>query len=154
MNKKTIRDVDLNGRRVLMRVDFNVPIKDGKVSDDTRIAETLPTIRYILEHGASLVMMSHRGQPKGGKFDPEFTLKPAADRLSEILGRTVGFAPDCTGAETAAIVAALKPGDILLLENTRFHAEEEGKVKMPEGTPEEEVKAAKAEMKKKQEEFA
>lgn len=154
MNKKTIRDVDLNGKRVLMRVDFNVPIKEGKVSDDTRISETLPTIKYILEHGASLVMMSHRGQPKAAKYDPEFSLKPAAERLSEILGQTVLFAPDCVGPETAAMIKAMKAGDICLLENTRFNVEEEAKVKMPEATPEAEIKAAKAELKKQQESFA
>ena len=154
MNKKTIRDVDLNGKRVLMRVDFNVPMKDGKVSDDTRITETLPTIKYILDQGASIVMMSHRGKPKAGKFDAEFSLKPVAERLSEIIGKPVLFSPDCVGDETSSIVNGMKPGDLCLLENTRFHEEEEAKVKMPDGTPEDEVKAAKVAMKAKQEEFA
>ncbi len=154
MNKKTIRDVDLSGKRILMRVDFNVPIKDGKVADDTRISETLPTIKYILEKGGSIVMMSHRGQPKKPGYDPEFSLKPAAGKLAELIGRPVQFAPDCAGDEASRMASALKPGELLLLENTRFYPEEEAKVKMPEGTPEDEVKAAKAEMKKKQEEFA
>jgi len=154
MNKKTIRDVDLNGKRVLMRVDFNVPMKDGKVSDDTRITETLPTIKYILDQGASIVMMSHRGKPKAGKFDAEFSLKPVADRLSEIINKPVLFAADCVGAETSTMINGMKAGELCLLENTRFYAEEEGKVKMPDGTPEEEIKTAKAAMKVKQEEFA
>lgn len=154
MNKKTIRDVDLTGKKVLMRVDFNVPVKDDKVTDATRILGTIPTIEYILGRGASIVMMSHRGQPKKPGYDAAFSLKPAAERLAEELKRPVGFAKDCTGSETKAMVDAMKPGDLLLLENTRFYAEEEGKVKMPEGTPEEEVKAAKAEMKKRQKEFA
>ena len=101
MNKKTVRDVDFKGRRVLCRVDFNVPIKDGKVGDDTRITAALPTIQYVLDHGGSLVLMSHLGRPKGKGYEPEFSLKPVAGRLQELLGRPVKFGPDCIGAETA-----------------------------------------------------
>ena len=124
MNKKTVRDVDLKGKRVLMRVDFNVPMKDGKVSDDKRIRASLPTIEYVLEQGASLVLMSHLGRPKGGP-DPEFSLKPAAEALSALLNRPVKMAPDCVGAETEAMARALASGDVLMLENVRFHKEEE-----------------------------
>ncbi|MFC1497572.1 phosphoglycerate kinase [Verrucomicrobiota bacterium] len=126
MNKKTIRDVDFNGKRVLMRVDFNVPLDGSKVGDDTRIQAALPTIRHILDHNASLVLMSHLGRPKG-KVKPEFSLKPAADRLSELLGKEVAFAPDCIGPEVKAMADKMKAGDVLLLENLRFHPEEEGK---------------------------
>ncbi|HHE72100.1 MAG TPA: phosphoglycerate kinase, partial [Chloroflexi bacterium] len=93
MNKKTVRDVDLKGKRVLMRADFNVPLEDGKITDDTRIRAALPTIKYILEQGASLILMSHLGRPKGP--DPALSLKPVAARLSELLGREVKMAPDC-----------------------------------------------------------
>ncbi len=120
MNKKTVRDVDLQGKRVLMRVDFNVPIKDGVITDDTRIRAALPTIRYVLEQGASLVLMSHLGRPKG-VVKPELSLKPVAKRLSELLGREVKMAPDTVGDEVRAMAEALKPGEVLLLENTRFH---------------------------------
>ena len=154
MNKKTIRDVDLSGKRVLMRVDFNVPIKDGRVADDTRIIGALPSIKYILEHGASLILMSHLGRPKGGKPEPEFSLRPVASRLSELLGKDVAFAPDCIGSEAFEISKSLKAGQALLLENVRFYKEEEGKAKAPEGASEEEVKALKAEMKIKQDLFA
>jgi phosphoglycerate kinase len=123
-NKKTVRDVDLKGRRALVRVDFNVPLKDGKVSDDTRIQAALPTIHYMLEHGAAIILCSHLGRPKG-KPTPEFSLKPVADHLASLLGRAVAFAPVCIGPETKAAAQALKPGDILLLENTRFYKEEE-----------------------------
>ena len=119
MNKKTVRDVDLKGKRVLMRADFNVPLEDGKITDDTRIRAALPTIKYILEQGASLILMSHLGRPKGP--DPALSLRPVAERLSELLGREVKMAPDCVGNEVKAMAEALKPGEVLLLENTRFH---------------------------------
>ena len=155
MNKMTIRDVDLKGKRVIMRVDFNVPVKDGKVGDDTRIRSALPTIKYVLDHGASVILMSHLGRPKGGKVEPEFSLKPVADRLSELMRRPVTFAPDCVGPEVKKLAESLhREQHILLLENLRFHKEEEGKVKLPDTATDEEKKAAKAEMKKKQEEFA
>ena len=123
MNKKTIRDIDVAGKRVLVRVDFNVPIKDGEVADDTRIVAALPTIKYLIEHGAKVILMSHLGRPKG-KVVPELSLRPVAKRLSELLGREVKFVPDCVGPEVEAAVAAMKPGDVILLENTRFHPEE------------------------------
>jgi phosphoglycerate kinase len=124
MDKKTVRDIDLKGKRVLMRVDFNVPMEGGKVTDDTRIRASLPTIKYVLEQGASLLLMSHLGRPKGG-FDPEFSLKPAAEVLSGLLGKPVKMAPDCVGPEVEKMAKALKPGEIIMLENTRFHPEEE-----------------------------
>ncbi len=124
MNKKTVRDVDVRGKRVLMRVDFNVPLQGGQISDDTRIRAALPTIRYLLGQGASLVLMSHLGRPKGQAV-PELSLKPIAARLSELLGQEVAMAPDCVGAEVETMAAALQPGDVLLLENTRFYKGEE-----------------------------
>lgn len=124
MNKKTIRDIDVQGQRVLVRVDFNVPLKDGQVTDDTRIVAALPTITYLLEHGAAVVLMSHLGRPKGGP-DPKYTLKPVAGRLSELLGRPVSFVDETIGPKAEAAAAALKPGDVLLLENTRFYPGEE-----------------------------
>ncbi len=124
MNKKTVKDIDLKGKRVLMRVDFNVPMADGKVTDDKRIQAALPTIQYILAQGASLILMSHLGRPKGG-FDSEFSLKAASESLSALLGKPVQMAPDCVGEEVEKMAKALKPGDVLMLENTRFHAGEE-----------------------------
>ena len=124
MNKKTVRDIDLNGKRVLMRVDFNVPMEGGKVTDDKRIKASLPTIQYVLEQVASLILMSHLGRPKGG-FDPEFSLKAASEVLAGHLGIPVQIAPDCVGPEVEKMAKALKPGEVLMLENTRFHPEEE-----------------------------
>ena len=124
MAKKTVRDVELSGRRVIMRVDFNVPVKNGDVGDDTRIRAALPTIEYILEQGASLVCMSHLGRPKG-KVVAEMSMEPVARRFSELLGFQVKLAPDCVGEQVKAMAKALQPGEVLLLENLRFHAEEE-----------------------------
>jgi phosphoglycerate kinase len=124
MKKKTVRDVDLKGKRVLMRVDFNVPMQDGVVTDDKRIRAALPTIQYVLDQGASLLLMSHLGRPKGGP-DPEFSLKAAAEALSKLLGKPVQMAPDTVGPEVEKLAAALKPGDVLMLENTRFYKGEE-----------------------------
>jgi phosphoglycerate kinase len=124
MNKKTVRDIDLKGKRVLMRVDFNVPMANGAVTDDKRIRAALPTIQYVLDQGASLILMSHLGRPKGGP-DPEFSLQAAADALGKLLGKPVRMAPDCIGPEVEALAKALQPGDVLMLENVRFHKEEE-----------------------------
>src|SRR4030042_3969652 len=124
MNKKTVRDIDIAGKRVLMRVDFNVPMQDGKVTDDKRIKASLPTIQYVLEHGASLILMSHLGRPKEGP-EPEFSLKAAADVLGSLLGKPVLMASDCIGPQVEAMAKALVPGQVLMLENTRFHAGEE-----------------------------
>ena len=123
MAKLSIRDVAAQGKEVLMRVDFNVPLKDGAITDDTRIEAALPSIRHLLEAGAKLVLCSHLGRPKG-EPDPKYSLKPAADRLAEHLGQAVGFASDCIGDEAAAMRAGLEPGGVVLLENTRFHAGE------------------------------
>ena len=122
--KKTIRDIDLEGKRVLMRADYNVPIEDGQVASDYRITESLPTIQALLEKNVRLVIMSHLGRPEG-KRDLAFTLRPVAERLQELLGREVKFAEDCIGPEAEALVHALQPGEVLLLENVRFHPEEE-----------------------------
>ena len=124
MSKLTIRDLDLRGKRVLIRVDFNVPLKDGVVTDDTRIRETLPTLKLAIEKGGRLVLASHLGRPKGGP-DPKYSLKPAAKKLEELLGKPVAFAADCVGPEAEAKSKALKDGDVLVLENVRFHPEEE-----------------------------
>ena len=127
MNKKTVKDIDLKGKRVLMRVDFNVPMDKGVVADDKRIKAALPTIQYVLdeERGASLILMSHLGRPKGTGFDPEFSLKAAAEALSKLLGKPVKMAPDCIGPQVEAMAKALQPGQVLMLENVRFHKEEE-----------------------------
>lgn len=122
--KKSITDIDVNGKRVLVRVDYNVPIKDNKVTDDTRIVAAMPTLEYLLDHGAAVILFSHLGRPKGGP-DPKFSLRPVAAHLSGLLGKPVAFAEDCVGPSVEAAAKALKPGDVLLLENTRFHPEEE-----------------------------
>ncbi len=124
MNKLTIQDLDLRGNRVFIRVDFNVPLKDGVVTDDTRIRETLPTLKLAIEKGGRLVLASHLGRPKGGP-DPKYSVKPAAKKLEELLGKPVSFAADCVGPEAEAKSKALKDGDVLVLENVRFHPEEE-----------------------------
>jgi phosphoglycerate kinase len=125
MPKATVRDLDVRGKRALVRVDFNVPLDDhGHITDDTRIRAALPTIRYLLEYGASVVLMSHLGRPKG-KVNEAMRLVPVAARLSELLGQPVQMAPDCVGPEVERQAAALRPGRVLLLENLRFHAEEE-----------------------------
>ncbi len=124
MSKLSIRDLNLAGKRVFIRVDFNVPLDNGKVAEDTRIRETIPTLRFAMERGARLVLASHLGRPKGTP-NPKYTLKPVAMRLGELLGRAVDFAPDCVGAVAESKSRALRDGDVLLLENVRYHPEEE-----------------------------
>ena len=124
MQKLSIKDLDLSGKRVFIRVDFNVPIKDGKVEDDTRIRASLPTINYAFDHGASVILASHLGRPKGQRVD-KYSLKPVAAHLAELLGKPVQFAEECVGDEPRAKASSLKTRDVLLLENLRFHAEEE-----------------------------
>jgi len=124
MTKLTIQDLDLRGKRVFIRVDFNVPLKDGVVTDDTRIRETLPTLKLAIEKGGRLVLASHLGRPKGGP-DAKYSLKPAAKKLEQLLGKPVAFAADCVGPDAEGKSKALKDGDVLVLENVRFHPEEE-----------------------------
>lgn len=119
-NKKTVRDMDFKGKKALVRVDFNVPIKEGVVSDDTRIQAALPTIQYLLDQGAAVILCSHLGRPKEGP-DPQFSMKPTADHLSKLLGKAVAFAEDCVGPVAEEAASKLKPGELLVLENTRFH---------------------------------
>ena len=122
--KKTVRDIDVEGKRIIMRVDFNVPLKDGVVTDDTRIKAAIPTIKDLKEHGAGIVLMSHLGRPKGDGPEPELSLKPAAEKLAELTGYDVKFVDDTYGEKAAAAVAEVKPGDILVLENVRFDKRE------------------------------
>lgn len=123
MPKKTVADIDLAGKRVLMRVDFNVPIQNGAVADETRIVMALPTIKHVLDHDGRLILISHLGRPKG-QPKPEFSLEPAAKRLGERLGRPVTFVDDCIGDKVTQAVNALADGDVIVLENLRFHGEE------------------------------
>jgi phosphoglycerate kinase len=122
-DKKTVKDVNVEDQKVLVRVDFNVPIKDGQVGDDTRIQAALPTINYLLENDAAVILCSHLGRPRG-EVKPEYSLKPVAEYLSDLIEKPVSFAPDCIGPIAKKEAGALKPGEILLLENTRFHAGE------------------------------
>jgi phosphoglycerate kinase len=124
MAKKSVADVDVKGKRVLMRVDFNVPLEGGKITDDRRIVQALPSIKSVLDRGGRLVLMSHLGRPKGGP-DAKYSLKPCQDRLTQLLGRPVGFTSDCIGPDAEKAAASLQDGDVLLLENLRFHKEEE-----------------------------
>ncbi len=125
MNKLSIDQVELKGKRVLVRVDFNVPLDENlNITDDTRITESLPTINKIISEGGKAILMSHLGRPKGGP-NPKYSLKPTAKRLSELIGKEVKLAPDCIGEETRSMVNAMKDGDVLILENVRFHPEEE-----------------------------
>lgn len=133
--KKSIKDIALAGKRVLMRVDFNVPQDKatGAITNPQRIAAALPTIQYALDQGSSVVLMSHLGRPDGHRVE-KYSLKPVAEKLSELLGKPVTFLADCVGADVEAACATLKPGDVVLLENLRFHLEEEGKRKNDDGT--------------------
>ena len=123
-NKKTVEDIDVQGKKVLVRCDFNVPLKDGVITDDKRIVGALPTIKYLMEHGAAVILCSHLGRPKG-EFNMKYSLAPVAKRLSELLGCDVPLASDVIGDDAKAKAAALKSGEVMLLENVRFHAEEE-----------------------------
>jgi phosphoglycerate kinase len=123
-NKKTIEDIDVSGKKVLVRVDFNVPVKEGQVGDDTRIRAALPTIRHLLDQGAAVILMSHLGRPKG-EPNPKYTLRPVAEHLSKQLGQEVKFSPAAIGSEAEQAAAELQPGQVLLLENTRYYAGEE-----------------------------
>jgi len=135
MAKKTIADVDVQGKKVFMRCDFNVPLdKQGNITSDDRIVKALPSIRYVLDHGGALILASHLGRPEG-KPDPAFSLRPVAKRLSDLLGKEVLFCEDCVGPKAKSMVAALKPGEVLLLENVRFHKEETIKDKVAKEDP-------------------
>src|SRR3954471_4738757 len=123
--KRTLDALPVQGKRILVRVDYNVPLNDeGVITDDTRVRETLPTLNYLLEKGAAVILCAHLGRPKG-EPNPKYSLKPVAKRLESLLKRPVQMAPDCVGDEVQKLALAMKPGDVLLLENLRFHTEEE-----------------------------
>ena len=124
LTKKSVEDINVMGKRVLVRCDFNVPMEDGRITDDNRIVGALPTIKYLLAHNARVILCSHMGRPKG-EFNPKYTLAPVAKRLSELLGKDVALAADVVGPDAQAKATALKDGEVLLLENVRFHKEEE-----------------------------
>ncbi len=152
MDKKTLKDIELKGKKVVMRVDFNVPVKEGVIKDDTRIKGALASINYVLDNGGSLILMSHMGRPDEKGITGDTTMKIVADYLSKMIGKEVKFAEDCGAADEAA--AAVKPGEILMLENTRYHKEEQAKLKQKDGQSDEEFKAAKAALKEQQKELA
>ena len=152
MNKKTLRDVELKGKRVIMRVDFNVPVKDGVIKDDTRIRGALPSIKYVIENGGKLILMSHMGRPDEKGITPDTSMKIVADYLGKLLDKKIVFVSDCAKAD--AEVAAMNDGDIVMLENTRYHKEEQAKRKQKDGESEADFKAAKAELKAQQTELA
>lgn len=152
MNKKTLRDVDLKGKKVIMRVDFNVPVKEGVIKDDTRIKGALPSIKYVLENGGSLILMSHMGRPDEKGITADTTMKIVADYLSKLLAKPVTFVADCANAD--AEVKAMKAGDIVMLENTRYHKEEQAKCKQKDGESDEAFKARKAALKEEQKTLA
>ena len=120
LNKKTVEDLEVNGKKVLVRCDFNVPLKDGVITSDKRIVASLPTIKYLIDHNAKVILCSHLGRPKG-EFKPEFSLAPVAARLSELLGKEVKMAKDVVGESAQELAASLNDGDVMLLENVRFH---------------------------------
>ena len=124
LDKKSVTDIDVKGKRVIVRVDFNVPLQEGKISDDTRVRAALPTIKYLLEQGAAVILMSHLGRPKGQR-KPEFSLEPVALHLAELLDMEIAFCEDCVGEAARESAAQLQPGQVLMLENLRFYAEEE-----------------------------
>ena len=148
MDKKTLRDVELKGKRVVMRVDFNVPVKDGVIKDDTRIQGALPSIKYVLDHGGKLILMSHMGRPDEKGITPDTTMKIVADYLGKLLGKEIVFVDDCAKAD--AQVAAMKDGDVVMLENTRYHKEEQAKCKQKDGESDADFKARKAALKEEQ----
>jgi phosphoglycerate kinase len=124
MDKLTVKDVELSGKRVFIRTDFNVPLDNGKVADDTRISETIPTVKYVIEHNGKVILASHLGRPKGKAVDT-LRMDPVAARLSELLGRPVRKLDDCVGENVEKAVSGMKPGDVVLLENLRFYEQEE-----------------------------
>ncbi|MEA2011634.1 MAG: phosphoglycerate kinase [Verrucomicrobiota bacterium] len=151
LNKKTVKDIDLKGKKIIMRADFNVPLDGTTITDDTRIRAALPTINYVLKEGASLILMSHLGRPKG--FDKKFSLKPVAEYLSDLLGQNIPVVEDCLGEEATEKATEMTPGTVIMLDNTRYYKEEQGKIKT-DGMSDDEAVAAKSQMKQKQKAMA